>query len=68
MDAMIDDKRLKELFKAAIVEVFEERPDLFREVIEEALEDAALARAIEEGEGTELIGREEVFHLLEGQA
>jgi hypothetical protein len=68
MDATIDDKRLKDLFKAAIVEVLEERPDLFRQVIEEALEDVGLARAIEEGESTELIGRDEVFHLLDGEA
>lgn len=44
-----DEERLKEVVKSALVEVLEERKDLVREVIEEALEDAALARAIEEG-------------------
>jgi hypothetical protein len=47
---LTDEQRLKEVVKSAIVEVLEERKDLVREVIEEALEDAALARAIEEGD------------------
>ena len=34
--------------------------------IEAAIEDVAFARAIEEGEATELVQRKEVFKLLEG--
>ena len=60
----LDDDRLKDLFKAAILEVFEERRDLVRELIEEALEDIALARAIEEGQESPLVSRDEVFKLL----
>lgn len=61
-----EDERLKALFKAALLEVLEERKDLLREVIEETLEDIALARAIEEGQRTEEASRKEVFSLLEG--
>ena len=68
METFLDDKRLKDLFKAAIVEVLEERQDLLRELFEEAIEDIGLARAIEEGEETELISREQVFELFQGQA
>jgi len=32
-----------------------------------ALEDLALARAIEEGESSEVVGRDYVFALLEGE-
>lgn len=32
-----------------------------------ALEDLALARAIEEGEKSEFVGRDHVFDLLEGE-
>jgi ribosomal protein L12E/L44/L45/RPP1/RPP2 len=59
-----DEDRLKELLKAAIVEVLEERRDLVRELIEEALEDVALARAIEEGQESPLVSRDEVFKIL----
>ncbi|HSS19787.1 MAG TPA: hypothetical protein VLL54_06910 [Pyrinomonadaceae bacterium] len=62
---MIDEAKLKEALKSAIVEILEERKDLVREVLEEALEDIVLARAIEEGDQSELVTREEVFGALE---
>ncbi len=65
MAATIDEKRLKDLFKAAIVEVFEERRDLVRDVVAEALEDIALVRAIDEGAQGANVSREEVFKVLE---
>src|SRR2546425_4786426 len=45
-----DDERLKDLFKTALLEVLEERKDILRDLIEETLEDIALARAIEQGQ------------------
>lgn len=62
-----DEEKLKGLFKAAIIEVLEERGDLLRKVFEEALEDIALARAIEEAEESPNVSREEVFAILEGE-
>jgi hypothetical protein len=62
---IIDEAKLKEALKSAIVEILEERKDLVREVLEEALEDIALARAIEEGEQSKLVTRDEVFNALE---
>jgi len=49
-----------------VVEIVEERRDLFQEMITEALEDVALARAIEEGEKTKAVSRTEVFSALDG--
>jgi hypothetical protein len=65
MEVTIAEDRLKEVLKAAVVEVLEERSDLVREIVEEALEDFALARAIEEGESSEVVDRDQVFGLLE---
>ena len=62
--ATLDEDRLKELLKTAIVEVLEERRDLVRELIEEAVEDIALVRAIEEGQKSPLVSRDEVFKIL----
>jgi hypothetical protein len=62
---LIDEAKLKEAMKAAIVEILEERKDFVREVLEEALQDIALARAIEEGDKSEIVTREEVFNTLE---
>ena len=52
------------MFKSAIVEVLEERGDLLRDAIADAIEDIALVRAIKDGEGTETMTRDEVFALL----
>ncbi len=68
METSINQDQLKDIIKAAVAEVLEEHRDLLHEVVEEALEDVALVRAIEEGESTELIEREAVMNFLEGEA
>lgn len=64
-NGVIDEAKLKEAMKSAIVEILEERKDLLREALEEALEDIALARAIEQGNQSGVVTREEVFSVLE---
>jgi hypothetical protein len=61
----IDENQLKEALKTALVEVLEERSDLLRDVMAEIIEDVALARAIQEGEGSEPASREEIFRILD---
>jgi len=62
------ESQLKDALKAALVEVLEERADLLRDVLAEVMEDIAFARAIQEGEASEPVSREEVFRLLDGGA
>jgi hypothetical protein len=62
----IDEGKLKDLLKTAIMEILEERKDLVRDLLEEALEDIVLVRAIEAGEQTGTVSRDEVFKVLEG--
>ena len=64
-ESQLEDERLKALFKTALLEVLEERKDLLRDVIEETLEDIALARAIESGQRSQEASRSEVFPMLE---
>jgi hypothetical protein len=64
----LDEKQLKELFKQAMTELFEERKDLFYDVIVEVIEEASLVNAIRAGEASEPISREAVFRILDGQA
>ena len=68
MELAANEAQLKEVIKAALVEVLQERQDLLYDAIEQALEDIAFARAIEEGDRTELIERDEVFAILEDRA
>ena len=60
-----NDEKLKEVFKQAMLELFAERRDLVRDMLEEIVEDAAMSRAIAEGSATPNVSRDNVFDLLE---
>jgi hypothetical protein len=64
----MDDRQVKDLLKEAILELFEERRDLFYQLFAEVIEDVGLAQAIREGAGTERVNREEVMRALEQAA
>lgn len=65
MTHTVEETKLKELVKAALAEVLEERRDLVREAVAEAIEDLGLIRAIEEGARSETVSRQEVFGILQ---
>lgn len=65
MATSMDEAKLKELLKSAVAEVLEERREFVKEIIEEAIEDVALARAIDEGVSTAEVSRDGVFTILE---
>ncbi len=66
MQVSLTDQQLKSLLKETLVEVLEERRSLLQELVTEAVEDIALSRAIEEGEKTDFVSREQVFKSLNG--
>ena len=59
-----DETKPKRLLKAAVVEVLEERRDLVRDALADAVEDIALVRAIEAGSRSKTVTRSEVFKIL----
>ena len=65
-DIDIDEAKLKALFKAAIIEVIEENQEFVREVLQEAFEDLGLVRAIQEGEASPGVSRDDVLNALSG--
>jgi len=46
---IIDDQTLRGLLKEALIEVLEEKPELLRDMLAEAIEQIGLAQAIREG-------------------
>jgi hypothetical protein len=62
---MIDEKELKDLVKSAVAEALQEQRAMVKEIVDEAIEEIALARAIDEGLDTKPATREEIFHILE---
>ncbi len=64
----LSEAQLKAALKSALIEVLEERADLLRDVLAEVLEDVGLVRAMQEGEGSGAVSRDEVFRALDGSA
>ncbi len=62
----LDEAQIKELFKQAVLELFQEQKDLLYDVFAEVIEDFALVNAIKEEESTESVSRAEIFQVLEG--
>jgi hypothetical protein len=62
----LDENETRTLFKQAITELLHERNEALYTALAEVMEDIALLRAIEEGEETVNIGRDELFAILEG--
>ena len=60
----LEETRIKALFKEALVEVIEENQELVSSILIEVLEDIALSRAIEAGEKSKTVTREEIFKVL----
>ena len=65
LESSLSETQNKNLLKAAILEIFQERRDLFQDLIVEALEDIALVKAIDEGKDSEPVSREAIFEILE---
>ncbi len=60
------DAHTKELMTEVLVEMLEQKREVFYEIIIEALEDIGLARAIEEGRENEFVNKAEILELLKG--
>ncbi len=67
METVIDDGRIKELFKQALIEAIEEKKEVVHDILMEVMEDIALVKAIEEGESSGRVDREEIFNILDGK-
>lgn len=62
--AMVEESTLRRTVKAAVEEAFEERKDLMSDLLEEALLDIGLARAIRKGESSRMVNRQTVFNAV----
>jgi hypothetical protein len=67
METLIDDKKIKDLFKQAIMEAIEEKKEAVHDLLVEVMEDIAMVRAIQDGENSGPANREDVFKILEGK-
>jgi len=64
----VNQTELKELLKAAVGEVLDERREFVKEIVEEAIEDIGLAHAIDEGMTSKMASRDDVMEVFEKPA
>jgi hypothetical protein len=67
MELTISEKQAKELLKEVLIELMEEKRDLFLEVMLEAVEEIGLANAIREGRQNEFVGEDQILAILREQ-
>ncbi len=60
-----DAGQLKTLVKEAVAEALKQQREIVYDAVAEALEDLAMARAIQEGDRGDYVSREEIFSILE---
>jgi len=68
MELTISERQVKELLKEILIELMEEKHDLFFEILLEAIEEIGLANAIREGRQDEFVSEDRILAILEGQA
>lgn len=61
----MEDQQLKDMLKQAILELMEERQELFQQILTEVLEETSMVYAIKEGLKGADIPRDEIFRILE---
>jgi hypothetical protein len=62
----LDENQFKILLKQTLIELFEERRDMFSAIVVEALEEIGLANAIREGRKNEFVSEEDIQTVLRG--
>ena len=68
MSSIITEEKTKEILTEILIEMMQNKRELFYEIVIEALEDIGLANAITEGLNSEFVPEEEVFAILNGEA
>jgi hypothetical protein len=64
MSSIITEEKTKEMLTEILIEMMQNKRELFYEIVLEALEDIGLANAITEGLNGEFVPEEEVFVIL----
>ena len=65
MEIIIKEEEMKSMLEEIVFKLFQEKRDLFRDIVEEVLEDMALCKAIEEGRRNEFVSQEKIMKILE---
>ena len=64
MEIIIKEEQIISMLEDIVFKLFQEKRDLFRDIVEEVLEDMALCKAIEEGRKNEFVSPDKIMEIL----
>ncbi len=65
MEIILKEQEIKQLLEEVIFKLFTEKREIFKEIVEEVIEDIALSKAIEEGRKNEFVSKDEIMDIIE---
>jgi hypothetical protein len=68
MQLTLDDEKTKALLTEVLIEMLQQKREVFYDIILDALEEVGLANAIIEGEETEFVDEAEIQAILKGES
>ncbi|MEO0534543.1 MAG: hypothetical protein AAF215_11855 [Cyanobacteria bacterium P01_A01_bin.123] len=68
MQLTSDNEAMKALLTEVLVEMLQQKREVFYEIVLDALEEVGLANAILEGEATEFVDEADIQAILQGKA
>ena len=66
MELTVNEDKMKELLTDIMINMIQQRRDIFYDMIVEAIEDVGLANAIREGRKNKFVDEQRIMDLLEG--
>jgi len=64
MEIIIKEDEIKSMLEDVVFKLFQEKKEIFRDIVEEVMEDIALCKAIEEGRKDEFVSQEKIMEIL----
>jgi len=66
MELSINESKMKELLKEALIEMMKDKKEIFYEIVKEAIEDVGMANAIKEGRQNKFVEEQRIIEIIEG--
>jgi len=67
MEIILKDQEIKAILEEIILKLLTEKRELFKEILEEVMEDLALSKAIEEGRKNDFISKDKIMEIIESE-
>ena len=64
MELIVDEKKMKEIFKETFIELMKDKRELLHEIIVEAIEDIGMANAIKTGRKNKFVDEKKIVDIL----